>query len=213
MKLIEDWLTGKRNFMTGRSIYKVIGKDEALKKLFAKGETVFAKNKLNEALENLIFTPAAVLSAEDLSLSEMPHEDDAVLQSIEAGWKEKYARMNLLRHKLDEYGTDNSQETITSCEPICKEVLTLEKEINALWKQRDHYKQHGQLPGVTTQKKELSANLNEAAKQLENIKKNIRRNKDLMNCFKEDPAHAQRYNDYLNRFKEITGEDYKERKK
>jgi hypothetical protein len=184
-----------------------------MKKLFAAGETVFAKNKLNEALEKLILTSAPVLTAEDLSLSEMPHEDDSVLISIEADWKEKYAHMNLLRHKLDEYGTDNSKETIAACEPLCKEILELEKQINALWTQRDAYKETGKLPGVETRKKELSAKPHEAATQLENIKKNIRRNKNLLKKFPTDAAHVQRYIDYLQQYKEITGKDYKERKK
>lgn len=213
MKLIDDWLKSKRNFITGRSLYKVFGKDENLKALFTKGETPFAKNKLAEVLQALNVAPVRILTAEDLSLTEMPHEDDDVLLSIEAAWKEKYARMNLLRHSLDVYGNDNSKETIAACEPVCREILELEKEINALWQQRDAYKATGQLPGVTTKKKELSTKLNEAANQLENIKKNIRRNKQQMQKFPAEPKYAQLFNDYLNQYKEITGEDYKERKK
>jgi chaperonin cofactor prefoldin len=213
MKLIDDWLKSKRNFISGRSIYKVFGKDETLKKLFDKGETPFAKNKLAEVLQALNVTPVQVLTAEDISFTAMPESDDDVLQSLNVAWKEKYARMNLLRHNLDAYGDDNSKETIAACEPICREILELEKEINALWQQRDAYKETGQLPGVTTKKKELSTKLNEAANQLENIKKNIRRNKQQMQKFPAEPKYAQLFNDYLNQYKEITGEDYKERKK
>lgn len=213
MRLIDDWLKGKQNFIVGRSLYKIFGKEEALQKLFAGGETAFAKKKLADALTALSVAPVKVLTAEDTSFTEMPAANDEVLNSLQAAWKEKYARMNMLRHNLDQYGSDNSPETIAACEPICKEILMLEKEINKLWRERDYYLENKKLPTVASKKKELSSKIDEAAQQLENIKKNIRRNNGLMQKFSAEPKYAQLYNDYKNRYKEITGEDYKERKK
>lgn len=213
MKLIDDWLSGKRHFITGRSLYKVFGKDDALKALFAKGETVFAKTKLADALTALNAAPVKVLTAEDTSFTEMPADSNEVLNSLQIAWKDKYARMVFLRHSLDAYGDDNSPGTVAACEPVCKEILMLEKEINKLWKERDHYLEHKQLPTVASKKKTLSNKIEEAAKELENIKKNIRRNKTRMVTFPGEPKYAQLYNDYKDQYKEIAGDDYKERKK
>jgi hypothetical protein len=214
MKLIDDWLNGKRNFITGKSLYNVLGKNEKLKQLFALSETAFSKQKLIDALTALNVAPVKVQTPEEISFDVMPVViNDDVLTSLANAWKEKYARMNMLRYQLDQYGEDNSTETVAVCEPICKEILQLEKEVNALWKQRDYYLEHKQLPEVKTKRKVLSEKVADSATEIENIKKNIRRNKSRMVRFAAKPLYAQKYNDYLQQYKELTGEDYKERVK
>lgn len=211
MRLITDWLDGSRNFTVGRAIYRVLGKDVRLKRLFEQGQTSFSANALVAAISSIENMPVTAEATEDIVFVEMPAEDDNVLRGITTSWKEKYMRMNLLRHKLDEYGTDNSPEAVAACEPLCKEILQLEKEIVGLWKQRDHYQQHGTLPDVKTKKKELPAEPAKAAKAIENIKKNIRRNKLHMQKNPGKPAYAQMHKDYIQQYRELTGEDYKER--
>lgn len=212
MRLIDDWLFSK-NFFTGRALYKVLGKNDKLKALFKQGNTCFAAGVLLKSLTELNTAPVMVLTSEDLSLSEMPEEDDEVLTGINYAWKEQYARMNMLRHKIWEYGADNSPETIAACAPLCKEVLELEKAVNKLWETRDYYKQHGKLPEVETKKIALSEKVGTSAVQIENIKKNIRRNKGLVQKFPGNATYAQKLRDYQELYKEVTGEDYKERVK
>lgn len=180
--VIERWLKGNKNFIIGKHLYDTYGADAALKLLFSKGETPFARQKLIAALEVLLQQPklqqkAAPVASTIATLLPMPKGTDEVLVSIEKEWQPKYQRMNLLRHKLDEYGDDNSTDTIRACKEICKEILQLEKECEGIWQKRNHYEEHGQLPEVKEEEFVIPKDPLELSALISRLKRYIRRHK------------------------------------
>ena len=209
MILIERWLKGNRNFIVGKSLYAKFGNDKAVMQLLEKGETAFSLNALVHALEAIAAThvPGTSKHAEP-AVMEMPKADNAVLDSLQEQWKEKYMRMNLLRHSLDKYGTDNSRETMNACDKICKEILSLEKEINGLWNERDYFLVHGRLPDVKEDKAQMPTNAVELASFINSCARQIRRYKHTS---VSNSKHAQLMEDYKAKYKAATGKDYGEK--
>jgi hypothetical protein len=216
MILVDRWLQGKQNFIVGKVLYEILGTDAAMKNLFAKGESGFAKKKMVDALEGirhkaeggrktLYPTPST------LHLS-MPDSDDKVLHSLNTDWKEKYSRMNLLRHKLDEFGERNDDDARNACYTLCKEVCEIEQDVMFLWKQRDEYLQTGRLPVVKESKIEIPTDAIELGKFIENRKKDIRRNRKKMIDEPGVAKWAQMYNDHKELYKKATGKEYNEKK-
>lgn len=212
MLLIDRWIKGKRNFIVGRVLYDVYGQDKSIKALLRKGNSAFAAQRLLQALEEVNKQPAKAIVhevAEATLFMPMPNGTDEVLISLEAEWKPLYARMNLLRHKLDEYDESNSKEAIEACEPICKEILVIEQQVMQVWKKRNYYVQHGQLPFVQDVNDDVPTDPLELANYINNLKKSIRRNRLEMNKPGADAAYAQRYVKYQEIYKRVTGKEYK----
>ncbi len=204
MELITRWLKGNRNFIIGKSLYASFGKDEALKKLFNQGETPFSKAKLATALEAILNTQSSFQPHTSTdSFKAMPGSNDSVLQAIQNAWKEKYAKMNLLRHELDKYEKRNDWEAVAKCKTMVKEILELEQEVNQLWDKRDEYLENGKLPGVKENEFVIPEDPVKLGKLIESLKKNIRRNKLKA---KENPNRAEYaalVKDYESRLQEI----------
>jgi chorismate mutase len=212
MILIEKWLNGKQNFIVGRTLYETFGKDAALKTLFSKGETAFAKQKLLSVLQALKSEPVVLREKPEISFfMPMPESDDKVLQGIAVKWKEKYQRMKYLGYRLDAFGESNAKEAISSCEKICAEILELEQECMQLWKERAEYIETGRLAEVKAKEIEIPTDPLALAKMIDQATKNIRRNRKLMREHPDKPKYAQLYNDHKMIYKKATGKDYKER--
>jgi hypothetical protein len=178
MILIDRWLTGSQNFVVGKTLYDTYGADTALKALFAKGESAFAKQKLYEALASIAACgKRPVIKSTVTTILPMPKGTDGVLVGIEKEWQPKYQRMNLLRHKLDEYGADNNIEARIACKALCDEIMQLEQECEAIWKKRDHYEEHGQLPEIKEEQLEIPKDAVQLATLISTLKRNIQRNK------------------------------------
>jgi hypothetical protein len=79
-----------------------------------------------------------------------------------------------------------------------------------VWQKRDHYVQHGSLPDMKKETKELPTDPVALATHIDNIKKNIRKNRGKMQKPGANAKYAVLYRQYLNEFKSITGKDYKE---
>lgn len=204
MELIQRWLKGNRNFIVGKNLYASFGADGALKKLFDQGETVFSKQKLISALEAVLTTPApAAIQTSPEPLKIMPESTDSVLQSIQNGWKEKYSKMNLLRHQLEEFGERNDWEALAKCKTICKEILELEQEVNHLWGQRDEYLAKGKLPGMPESDFVIPDNPVEIGKLIEAVKKGIRRNKKKALENPTNPVYAALVKEYQEKLEKI----------
>jgi hypothetical protein len=214
MILVDRWLHGKQNFIVGKVLYEILGTDAAMKNLFAKGESAFAKKKLHDVLSALNEKKVRrTLTTYDLPLTTaMPDSDDKVLHSLNTDWKEKYARMNLLRHKLDEYGERNDVDALNACKDLCKEICEIEQDVMFLWKQRDEYLQTGRLPVVKESKIEIPTDPVELGKFIENRKKDIRRNRKKMIDEPGVAKWAQMYNDHKELYKKATGKEYNEKK-
>lgn len=202
MILIDRWLKGSRNFLVGKNLYDTYGTDAGLKLLFSKGETVFARQKLTTALEAILEAgKRPVIKSTVTTLMPMPKGTDSVLVSIEKEWQPKYQRMNLLRHKLDEYGEDNSPEAIAKCDELCREIMQLEKECEGHWKKRDHYEEHGRLPEIKEEKLEIPQDPVELATLISTLKRYIRRHNKNTRDYPDNPQYpalAKKYQSQLD---------------
>ena len=215
MQLINNWFKGNKNYFVGLSLYKTFGTDEALKSLFAKGYNAYNAKRLEEELQKLITAktlpkPVVKIVASNTETSVMPDSADAVLVSIKAEWMPYYTRMNYLRYELDKH-KGNEPEQIAARKPIALEILELEKKCNHLWEKADYYKQLGKLPNVKEVKIVAAEKPVDFAKQLENIKRNIRRNANKLKAEPSNAVYALRHEEYKKTYKELTGEDYNEK--
>src|SRR5690242_1108235 len=140
--IIKTWLGGTQNFIAGRSIYKKLGDDDRLKRIFEKGESAVSKKLLIEALTKLLdeptqptkpFTPAI-----DTVADTMPESTDAILQALRNEWMPLYSRMNYLRGQLDAFGDSNEMQHISARQAIAFEVLSIEQECMRIWAKRDY---------------------------------------------------------------------------
>ena len=204
MQLIENWLKGSRNFITGKILYDKYGADNSLKKLLLQGETPTAKKKLIAALQAIADAgkiPAAEVKADVLST--MPAGSDDVLESIRNEWLPRYQEMNYKRHRLDEYGDRNDKEAIANCKVLCFEILELEQQVMACWAKRDHYLDHGQLPEVKVEKLEIPTDPVKLATLINTLKRNIRRNKQLTQQDKENPKYPALVKKYEQQLQQV----------
>jgi hypothetical protein len=204
MILIERWLKGKRNFIVGRVLYERFGKDKALKVLFIKGETAFAKERLIKSLQELFDSGKCVASrAANEVYNSMPKPTDDIFLAIDNEWKPKYQRMNLLRHKLDQFGEDNSEDARAKCKEICREILDLEQQCNVSWEKRNHYEEHGHLPEVKDEEFKIPKDPVELANMISNLKKYIRRHKKNFRDHPDKPVYAALVKKYEDQLKQI----------
>jgi hypothetical protein len=213
MLLIDRWLAGRRNFIVGRVLYDVYGNDAGIKALLSKGNTAFSYSRLVQALESVRVKPVKAVVhevAEATLFMPMPQGTDEVLQGLEREWKPIYMRMNLLRHKLDEYNDRNDEEARTACGALCKEILQLEKDVMQVWKRRNYYVEHGALPWVNDVDDDMPDDAVKLALYIENIKKNIRRNRQRMSAEGADAKYSQLYVQWKQKYFKATGEEYKE---
>lgn len=223
MIAVERWMKSGQNWAVGVSLYAALGKDEKLKKLFALGPSSFAKKKLESALKSIATStkkeatslPASPQKKKDIIDSEtdvavMPDSADNILQAIKNEWTIPYMEMNYLRHKM--FGIDgNSPDAVKARGEMAFKVLELEQMCMKIWKKRDYYLEHGKLPDSPEKKQTIPADPIALAKFIENCKKNIRRNRKLMELHADNPDYAAAYNHYRNIFKQATGSDYIEK--
>lgn len=202
MEMIERWLSGSRNFIIGKTLYLRYGQDGALKKALTGAETPALKVKLLQAMQALCAAGAKTPAPTTDKGEKMPDApNDSILQSIAEDWKAKYAKMKYLQYELDKYGSDNSDATRNTCHEICKQILALEKEINALWDKRDYYVQHGTVPDVKTNDFTIPEDPFKHAKLIDNLTKYVRRYRLI--CTNEPgnskaAALLKKYQDQLN---------------
>lgn len=213
MQIVQNWLNGPKNYYVGIAIYETIGTDDLLKELFDKGETPYSKKRLEAELRAFLDSGGTEIlpqATDEQESSEMPPADDAILNAIRDEWQPLYQEMNLLRHKLDQY-QGNSEQMIAERDPIAFAILELEQRCMAIWDKREHYLKHGRLPDVEQDELAIPTDPVELGKFLENLKKNIRRNRKKMADQPGKPEYAQLYKDYKFIYQKITGNEYIEK--
>lgn len=215
MQIIYNWLNSKQNFIVGRLLYEQFGTDKALKTLFKEnGETPFNKKKLKEelsAIANGSAKKAIIGLSAGISTKEMPTGDTPLLQALNKEWKPLYMKMNFLRHQLQAFGSDNSPETIKKAEPICAEILSLEKQCMKIWAKRDHVLEHGRLPEVKENDFEIPSDPIALGRYVENCKRQIRRHRKNVIDKPTDPKYAQLLSDWKEKYLKATGHEYQEK--
>lgn len=211
--ILTNWLNGSQNFIVGRAFYKYIGKDERVKELLKKGESPASKNILVDAITDIFKLPSLIPQQKHTATDEMPGGQDIVLTALKEEWMPLYQKMNYLRTSLDKYSDSNSEDAIEYRSPIAFEILDIEKQVMFIWHKRDYYLQHGKLPATQTKEKEIPTDPFELGRYVENIKKNIRKNRQKMQRPGADAKYAELYQKYLGDFREVTGKDYEEKTK
>lgn len=210
MDVIHKWLSGSRNFFVGRSIYNAIGTDDAVKQLLAKGPTEFAKQTLEKSLRQIIqerdMKPLArIIEPADSSTNK-------VLSALKSKADTAYQRMNMLRHELHRFGTDNTPESIAYRQSLAFEILDLHDKCESIWKEKEHYNKHGELPGMKPEKEiDIPTDPIKLAGLIQNIKRNIRRNQQLSVKHPDNVNYAIKYKHYLQLHVKVTGEPYNEK--
>lgn len=212
MQVLNNWLKGNRSFATGVVIYNSIGSNAALKNLLAMGETPFAAQLLAKELEAIASGktrfPIAQINPETES---MPKGDDEILKSLQTDWRERYQRMNLLRHRLDKFGSENTEEAIAYRLPIAAEIKTIEQECIAIWKKRDYYLEHNKLPFERDETFVKPSDPLELLMLIQNTKKYIRRYRKLSQDYPGDVKYAALYLKYKKQHLDVTGTEYEEK--
>lgn len=224
MQQVKDWLAGSRNFITGRAIYKAFGKDQQLIELLERGQTVYSIQQLVIGMEALIggqtephpahdttSTPKAAVSAPTATREAfMPDGGDLVLQAIKAEWMPLYKKMQYLIAQLDKYGDRNDDEAISYRNPIAAEILELEERVNRIWQKRDHYLQHGELLSDKKRTVDIPKDPLKLATLINQIKRNIRTNRQMMKKQPGKPVYAKKYLSYKLQYQQVTGKQYQE---
>ncbi len=148
MKIIADWIHGKRSYTYGTILYKKFGSNEALKLLFDKGKTTYTEAKLLEELKLLcrVDPPAAAKSV--INFGEMPVDSsDKILSALREEWMPFYTEMNYKRHELDKILYHKKEAFAIKRGKLAMEILSLEQKCMKIWYKRDFYKEFKKLPG------------------------------------------------------------------
>lgn len=203
MELIKQWLSGSRNYHVGAVLYQKYGDNEKLKKLLDGPPSDNLVKMLTKELEALLTAPSkpAPLPLKSAQIEEMPDSSDQVLQALKNEWKAPFQRMNYLRHELDRYLDDNSEQQAIR-RRLAEEILELEQQCMLSWERRNHYLAKGQLPEVKEDETVIPDNPEALGRLIETTKRNIRRNKDKAAKYPDNPAYAfnlQKYQQLLQK--------------
>lgn len=202
MKDIQDWLDGHRNYTVGRLLYETFGEDAELKALFAEGPTEWNKTKLLTSMQELASGTQAKVELDEYS--EMPKGADAVLQALHAEWQPLYQAMNYKRHELDKYQDDTPmQEAVRRS--LAHEILSLERQCMAIWKKRDYYQEHGQLPAMQEKAAPVLTDPLAIGRRIETLKRNIRRNKQKTAKYPNNATYPVLVKQYESELEALSG--------
>lgn len=229
MQQIKDWLSGKRNFIIGRAIYRaLISSDDDLIRLFDKGCTQYSHQQLVNALQSYTDASGAPESTggsqepeKRSDEPEMPrnqlNDDDLhvqadpnVLQAIHNEWQVPYKKMHYLIGKLDQFGESNDPAAIAERMDLAEQIIELEKIVNGIWAKKDEYIKTGRLTAAVIDDLIIPADPVELAELINRIKKGIRNNRIRMQKFPDKPAHAERYQMYKLQYFKVTGKHYQD---
>lgn len=229
MQIIKNWLNGDKNFIAGRVIYRMVGKDEALKQYFETNTDNQAHEKLIAALAEIISPQEKISTSSDTlpqpapeplkiekkaysAQQHMPDSTDKVLQAIKLQWLKPYKQMCYLQTQLDKFGQLNTQEAINFRKDKAGIILELEQQCIALWKQRDYVIEHGHLPDESDDSDiEIPKDPIELANLISRLKLNIRQNRNRMTKNPDNTNYAAKYLQYKEQFKKVTGKPYQEK--
>lgn len=236
MQKIKDWLSGTKNFIIGRAIYRAcISSDDDLIKLLDNGFTPYNHQQLINAMQNFIepvsapkLTPELIDNhyypddeegeekcsleiTSNIKSKNAPLIDPAVLKSIDAEWQIPYKKMQSYITQLDQFGDANDDNAIAKRNELAEKILELEKQVNAIWAKKDQYKKTGMLTNTAQDEIEIPTDPIELASLINRTKKGILNNRIRMQKHPDKPGYAERYQKYKEQFFKITGKHYQEK--
>lgn len=203
-ELIENWLYGKRSYTYGVILYKQFGTDEQVKKLLDGPKTDYKERRLVELLQELITADKEPVKPVSVKAYEaMPETKDVVLTALRSEWMPHYTQMNYKRHELDRYLDEETPEAEVKRGTLAMEIISLEQLCMAVWAKRDHYLQHGCLPGKDIGSQDPVIDRFEAAKRIEQLKIYVRRYKNGLKKSPADSKQAALLNKYINELEKL----------
>jgi hypothetical protein len=156
MESIRIWLNGKQDYKTGVNLYKKFGTDSLLKRLFdEEAISPFKIAKLKEALTGLmqnkkqvqVENKAVLVTAIERIKSERdPQKEwsenmDEVETALWEKWKPLFTEMMHLSSTIYDVSKSGNE---TKAGEMALRILDLDDKCDALYRDRNHYKQHGQ---------------------------------------------------------------------
>jgi hypothetical protein len=238
MDQITKWLSGAKNFIIGRAIYRAMisDQDELIQSLDA-GFTPHRHTQLIKAMELHINPPKKEITAEDrmrygwgdddefqknnVSLPHTPSiklvslveskkiiVDPYVLTALKNEWQIPYKKMQYLIGQLDQFGNSNKKSAITKRAELAKEILELEQLCNQIWAKRDQYELTGVLENKSADELEIPSDPIALAELIIRIKKSIRNNRLLMQKNPDNPIYIERFKNYKMQYFKATGKHY-----
>jgi chromatin segregation and condensation protein Rec8/ScpA/Scc1 (kleisin family) len=150
MKEIKAWLHGPKFFPQGVALYEQYGSNSVLKRMFALGESVYNRRKLQEAMESLLGQPTRDENTDKTATvtPEIPEKPlleskQRLLENLDAQWKPLYKKASYLHSQL---------EHVTRPERLAYSltILSLFKQIQSYWNQKKYVEQHEALPPTQT---------------------------------------------------------------
>ena len=143
---IESWLNRDDDYSIGTSFYLRFGDNDFLKNLFAKGESVYNRERLRKELflitEKFQSTEEPVTAKNvitDDEFSRLPNEG----KELQKQWKAWYSEMNALRHQLPNPMTESIRHKMAI------KILELDQKVRDAWRQLDYWRSYGELPKAT----------------------------------------------------------------
>lgn len=183
---IIEWYNGSQDYAAGVAIYAMVGVDAALLSLLQSTESEFAAGRLREELlriyhgvehDALPSTVGEGWHTEGATPAEKAGRD-AVQETLHQEKVRLYKEMDLLRHHLPNYPSDQERGA------AAHQILKLSDQISGILRQEEYYRQHATLPqaasvvtdpGMLKHRRELVGNY-------------IRRYRSLL---KKDPGNAK----------------------
>lgn len=204
-QLINNWLSGKRNFTVGAILYKQFGSNDELKELFKKGATDYSTAKLLEALTNLVKEVEQPVIKHTVTTYElMPNGKTDIEQAFKEKWLPIFKEMNFKRHQMHPFIGDDSEEAKVKRGQLAQSILILEKQCMSIWQQRDYFIATGQLPQKTAPEvKAPVIDKFKAAERIANIKVYLRKYKALVKKHNK-PVHIQLLDKYKQELVQLT---------
>lgn len=131
---IHQWLQSGQDYQTGVTLYSQYGTSSVWKILFAQSETEYNQEKLVELLTEI---------AGNQKPEPTPTQTDSngLIEKIKSKWLPLYKRMSHLHAQLVHVSQVERGE-------MAFEILELEQQINALWKQEKYVRIYGKQPDV-----------------------------------------------------------------
>lgn len=236
MQQIKDWLSGKKNFIIGRAIYRAtISSSDELIQLLDKGYSEYSHQQLINAMQAHLEPPELIrgITLEDrirfgyelpdseqelypplMELTSLvpskPEIDPLVIKAIDKEWQIPYKEMQGLIVKLDQFGDANDKNAISTRKELAEQILDLERYVNSIWAKKDQYLKTGTLQ---EEKEELQIPTDplELADLINRVKKGIRNNRIRMQKNPDKPGYAEKYQHYKMLYFKITGKHYQDK--
>ncbi|MDJ1480279.1 hypothetical protein QNI16_07270 [Cytophagaceae bacterium YF14B1] len=137
---IQQWLIGTQDYKAGVELYQKFGKSAVWKNILSQGETEYNRDKLLSLLTELAGELASKpVAAPKLEVHRPAPEPGSLLDKVKSEWVPLYKRMSFLHTQLTHLPAKERGE-------LAFEILSLDKQINQIWKKEKFVQQHGQLP-------------------------------------------------------------------